>query len=279
MDEFSQQLSEVKKEACGGAREFSELSPEGKKQCQARLEETVNTLLKIQKDLANADPDDRTVCVIGLHAVFGVKASDFINSFSKFPGDSGRNTGARYLITGGLALTMEKNFTVDQSSLALSGETDEWFLTFERVDDACYALGLGDFMLCFGGTGRYVKFSKPLQRSATRVMFRQIGALVGRVRVIREKYILMGVRLDTGLPMVDDHKYWDKACSVKMLAGMKRKRETGQSLDRNDYGPLKSLKPVDMAKLQAQIKTLYDEECDCLISLREFQSNGAEFEF
>ena len=60
---------------------------------------------------------------------------------------------------------------------------------------------------------------------------------------------------------------------------MKRAREHGQSIDRHVYGALKGRKPVDMAKLQAKIKKLYDEECDCLITLREFQVNGVEFDF
>ena len=67
--------------------------------------------------------------------------------------------------------------------------------------------------------------------------------------------------------------------SLTSLAGMKRAREAGQSLDRNAHGPLKHRKPLDTAKFQAQVKKLHDEECDCLIALREFQVNGVEFDF
>jgi hypothetical protein len=83
----------------------------------------------------------------------------------------------------------------------------------------------------------------------------------------------------SGMPKPADGKYLDKSWFVTNIPGMKRARETGKSLDPGAYKYLKNRKSVDMAKLEAQIKELYDEECDCLISLRQFQVDGVEFDF
>jgi hypothetical protein len=159
------------------------------------------------------------------------------------------------------------------------GAVQEWYIVFGRKDDACYALGLSNFNLCFDGSGRNVKFIKPAQNSATRATFRKIGPLVERVRAIGEELKAMGAVWDGDGYKPEPNKYLDKSWFVTSLAGMKRAREARQSLDRNAYGALKHRKPLDTAKFQAQTKKLYDEECDCLITLREFQVNGVEFDF
>ena len=109
-------------------------------------------------------------------------------------------------------------------------------------------------------------------------MFRKIGKLVERVRVIQGELKSMGAVWE-GDGYKPGPKYVDKSWFVTSIAGMKRAREAGLSIDRHVYGALKGRKPVDMAKLEARIKTLYDEECDALIALREFQLSGVEFDF
>ena len=280
MDGFNEQLREVEGEMTGKAQDFPELSPEARKECQARLDETVDCLLKIQRNLKQGgwNVDARTVRVLGLYAGWGVKASDFGVSFSKAAGNLRKNERDQAFIPDGLALTMEHNYIMDGTGKVL-GAAEDWYITFGREEDACYALGLGNFMLYWAGTGREVKFAKPAQSSATRATFRKIGPLVERVRAIEMELKLIGAVWDGGEYKPDDKKYMDKSWFVTSIAGMKRARESGQSLDRHAYGPLKHRKPVDMAKLQTQIKKLYDEECDCLITLREFQVNGVEFDF
>ncbi len=50
-------------------------------------------------------------------------------------------------------------------------------------------------------------------------------------------------------------------------------------LDHNAFVPLRHYKMVDMQKLQSRMDALYNEECDILIRLREYQLDGIHFEF
>lgn len=279
MDGFNEQLREVEKQARSDAKDCREKSPEARKACQARVDETLAALMKIRKDLKQADVheggDARTVQVLGLRSDWGVKASDFQISFEK----AAQRERMRAFIPDVVSLTLEHNYVMDKGCKVLPGVMENWYITFGREEDACYALGLKDFMLCYRGDGRPVKFAKPTQSSATRATFRKIGRLVERVRAIREQLEAMGAVWDGDKYKPDDRKYMDKFWFAAEFAGMKRAREAGQSIDRNVYGALKERKPVDTDEFLAQCRNLYDEECDCLISLREFQVNGVEFDF
>jgi hypothetical protein len=49
------------------AREYPDMDPEARRECQDRLDQTVKTLLKIQKDLVKADkadPDAKVLLVV-----------------------------------------------------------------------------------------------------------------------------------------------------------------------------------------------------------------------
>lgn len=291
MDGFNEQLREVEGEMTGKAREYPGMSPEARRECQDRLDRTVRTLVKIQKDLRQADMGEAggslVVKVLGMNSCYGydVKASHFGYSFSKAAIEAKSLVRSRRgqeefiaFIPDGLALTKERNYTVN-AGLVIPGAVDEWFITFSREEDARYAIGLKELLLHYKNNRLSVKFVKPEQDAGTRATFRKIGPLVERVKAIENELQVIGVSRDPGMPKPDERKYLDKSWFVTSIAGMKRAREAGQSLDHHAYGPLKGLKPVDMAKLQAQIKKLYDEECDCLITLREFQVNGVEFDF
>jgi hypothetical protein len=280
MDGFNEQLREVEKDAKGTAQEFPDLTPEARQEVHERLDKTVKTLLKIQRDLkqvARGDGvDARTVQVVGLASGSQVTAHDFGRSFSSPP------RGKTAFIPDGLALNTENNYMMDGTCKVL-GSVQEWYIVFGHKEDARYALQLGEFHLQFVCDGvrqtRAVKFIKPAQTSTTRATFRKIGPLVERVRAIGEELKNMGAVQDGDGYKPDPNKFIDKSWFVTSLAGMKRAREAGQSIDRHAYGPLKGRKPVDTAKFQAQVKKLYDEECDCLITLREFQMNGMDFDF
>jgi len=281
MDGFTQVLEEVEKDAIGTTQEFPDLTPEARKEVRKRLDQTVESLLKMQRDLKQIDGggvDARTVQVVGLHSGWGVKGSDFEDSFAKIHGNLRRHERDQVVIPAKLNLNMEHNYKLDVTGRVV-GAVEEFYLTFRSEEDVCYALGLMDFTLYFSGTGRQVKFAKPAQSSATRAMFRKIGKLVERVRVIEGELKSMGAVWDGEGYKPDPNKYLDKSWYVTSLAGMKRAREAGQSIDRHAYGPLKQRKPLDVLKFQAQTKKLYDEECDCLMALREFQVNGVEFDF
>ena len=285
MDGFTQVLEEVEKDATGTVQEFPDLTPEARKKVRKRLDQTVESLLKMQRDLKHIDGggvDARTVQVLRLPSGRGVKASDFEDSFANLPLDLKIHEGDQVRTPAKFKLTMEHNYKLDMTGKVL-GAAEECYLTFRSEEDACYALGLEDFNLSFktpgGRAGTSVKFSKPAQSSAKRAMFRKIGKLVERVRVIQGELKSMGAVWEGGGYKPDPNKYLDRSWFMTSLAGMKRAREAGQSLDHHAYGGLKHRKPLDVATFQAQVKKLYDEECDCLITLREFQVNGVEFDF
>ena len=283
MDGFNEQLREVEKQARRDAKDCREMSPEARKACQARVDETLAALMKIRKDLKQADVheggDARTVQVLGLRSDWRVKASDFEISFEKAAGVGRQHDKLRAFIPDVVSLTLEPNYVMDKGCKVLPGVIENWYITFGREEDACYALGLEHFDLRTRDNVRPVKFAKPTQSSATRATFRKIGRLVERVRAIREQLAAMGAVWDGDKYKPDDRKYMDKFWFAAEFAGMKRAREAGQSIDRNVYGALKERKPVDTDEFLAQCRNLYDEECDCLISLREFQVNGVEFDF
>lgn len=284
MEEFKEQLRVVEGEMTGKAREYPGMSPEARRECQERLDKTVRTLVKIQKDLREvdmkeADAGGRVVQVLGMRAGCEAKASHFGYSFSVAAGKSKtRHFLEKAYVPDGLTLTKELNYTVN-AGWVLPGAVDEWFITFSREEDACYALGMKELTLHCENACFTVKFVKPEQDAGVRATFRKIGPLVERVKAIERELKLMAVVWEGDGYKPDSKVYLDKSWFVTSIAGMKRAREAGQSIDRHAYGPLKGRKPVDMAKMQAQIKKLYDEECDCLITLREFQVNGVEFDF
>lgn len=289
MDGFNEQLREVEDEMTGKAREYPGMSPEARRECQDRLDRTVRTLVKIQKDLRQADMGEAdgslVVKVLGMNSCYDVKASHFGYSFAQAAVEAkttrrGRREQGEFIafIPDGLVLTKERNYTV-KDGLVIPGAMDEWYITFSREEDARYAIGLKELSMHYENSRSPVFFVKPEQDAGTRATFRKIGPLVERLKAIENELQVIGVSRDPGMPKPDERKYLDKSWFATSIAGMKRAREAGQSLDHHAYYPLKHRKPVDMAKLQAQIKKLYDEECDCLITLREFQVNGVEFDF
>jgi hypothetical protein len=71
----------------------------------------------------------------------------------------------------------------------------------------------------------------------------------------------------------------DRSFFADLVSKSKRARATGTMLDHNAFVPLRHYKMVDMQKLQSRMDALYNEECDILIRLREFQLDGIHFEF
>jgi len=251
------------------------MDPEARRECQDRLDMTVKTLLKIQKDLVDADkadPDAKVVLVVG--ACLGVEATadNFKQSFvsARIPG----------LDPAGIELAVEKNYMLDGSGKVLSGVVNEWYIRFGSEKEARNVLGLQRFVLSGGGNvGRIVTFAKPVRSSAIRATFRNIGTLVERIRGIEKELLDMGAVYGSGGYKPDPNKYIDKVWFTQSMTHVKRTRDAGQSLDHQAYAPLKYRKFVDTAVFMARAKKLYDEECDCLITLREFQINGVEFDF
>jgi len=286
---FNQQLGAVESEMTGTAREYPDMDPEARRECQDRLDQTVKTLLKIKKDLAeaadNADPDARVVRVLRMETRWEATTRDFVRSFDLC--DHSRQ--ASFIKPDAIQLFTEKNYRLDQSGKMLPGAVDEWYLKFGSEKEARRALSLQDFYLQTfdlrtneprARRGNLVQFAKPVQSSAVRATFRKIGALVERIREIEKELLNMGAVYEYGVYKPDPNKYLDKAWLTENIKNTKRTREAGKSLDHHAYAPLKHRKLVDTAVFMARAKKLYDEECDCLITLREFQINGGvEFDF
>ena len=276
MEEFQQQLGAVKSEMTQKMQAYPDMDPEERRECQERLDHTVKTLLKIQKNLVDADksemnPDSRIVRVLGLHTSYNVDASHFVRSF-----EQARFSGFN---PSGLKLFKETNYPLDGSGKVLPAPVDEWYISFRLTKEAEFALTIRDFQLNFSGTGRTVKFAKPATPSPVRATFREIGALVERIKEIENERKEMGAVYEYGEYKPDPNQYLDKAWFMEHVARTKRVREAGQSLDHHAYGPLKHRKPIDTAAWNTRAKRLYDEECDVLIALRQFQFEGVEFDF
>jgi hypothetical protein len=279
--QFKKQLQEVEENASESLSEYPDMSPEGRRECREHLDKTVETLLKIQKELldadkAGSDPDARVVQVLGLNGRV-VLSSDFRYSFEAASGKL-RWSPSRF------NLDTEYNYEMDKDLKLKPGEKQR-FLVFSNVKDARHALGLKEFTLIIkdgtGSTGIPVQFVKPAQNSATRETLRKIGGLVDRIKEIDDELKSIGAvrEYGDGVPTVSSTTHLDKKWFAMNMPEWERKRAAGLSLDRNAYVPLKWRKPVDSAKLQAKMKALYDEECDALMQLRKFQLDGIEFDF
>lgn len=285
--EFEQQLRDVKDHASEVSREYTDLSPEGRRACREHLDQTAKTLQKIQRELeeadkADLDPDARVVQVLGVGGRV-VWSSDFRRSFESLPAkhiiDHSNESFLKW-IPAPFELETEYNYALDKN-LKLKPAEEQHFITFNNVKDARHALGLKDCVLTLKEIKMIpVTFVKPAQNSATRETFRKIGGLVDRVKEIEKELKTLGAVRDHGYgrPMPSP-TYLDKAYFVEMLPQWKRARSAGQALDHNACGVLKCRRPVDTKSLQARLDALYNEECDALIQLREYQTIGIEFDF
>lgn len=281
--DFRQQLLDVEEHAIETSREYYELSPEGRRECREHLDKTAKTLLKIQKELMDAekadlDPDSRVVQVLGISENRGVRSSDFRRSFEASHVNMRNHEKDLMWIPGHFKVTNEYNYELDKD-FKFKPAVEQIFLTFDHVKDAYHALSLKNFHMTIKGiVGVPVKFVNPAQNSGTRETFRKIGCLVYRVKEIEEELKSLGAVSEYGRPKPPP-TFFDKAYFGEMLPQWKRVRAAGQALDHHAFMPLKCRKPVDMKSLQARLDALYNEECDALIQLREFQLNGIEFEF
>jgi hypothetical protein len=246
----------------------------------------MKTLSNIKKDLVDkkeTDPESSVLQVIGLNGHGRVATADDFTASFKHMAERTRDPERRY-IPSVVSLVMEKNYELDKDWKLMPAT--EWFIKFKSGNNARYAYGMKDFHLSVktssGSTGFSVKCVKPTQDLATRETYREIGMLVDRIKEIeKEVQSIGGVRENGCGPYKLSDKYIDKSYFLQddFVPKYKRTRAAGHMLEYHPYVLLKCKRPVDSAKLIAQMKELYNEECDALIKLREFQINGVEFEF
>ena len=101
-----------------------------------------------------------------------------------------------------------------------------------------------------------------------------IAKLLRRIDEIENELSTLGAVYKDGRYQLDDQKFLDKSWFEASIAQMKNVRAAGLSLGHHMFVPLRHRKPVDLEMLHARIKTLYDEECDCLIALCEYELAG-----
>jgi hypothetical protein len=287
-DEFKKTLAELR---CKYEREAddSELSPEYKRQCLESLKGTIKALIKIEKDLTSAEGIGRKssdvvqVMNIGIHCSNYncpvPSKGDFRRSFDMLFDVQRRMHSPKAFNVEIVSLDIERNYKLDKDMRVDVKPTLEFFIKFESEEQACMVLGMKSMTLMFGQLRVTVEFVQPTQSYATRKTFRTIGDSIVRLNAIEDEYKKIGaVRQMGGKPTLSD-KYLDKSWFIRELERAKALRASGQSLDHNMHGPLRGRRPVDSTAKQAQITALYDEECDILIKLREFQLNGVDFDF
>lgn len=119
----------------------------------------------------------------------------------------------------------------------------------------------------------------PALNGATRATYRMIGGLVLRLREIEAELKKMGAVREYNSRPTPGKNCLDRSYFAKGVPEWKRARAAGIMLDHHAFAPLKHCKMVDTQKLQSRMDALYNEECDVLIRLREYQLDGIEFEF
>jgi hypothetical protein len=281
--EFTRNLHDIQAQIEDEARAYNEMPQEGKRKCLDTLEETMR---KIKKDLTVAEhymPDTNEVQIILKSGKS--KIADFTKEeiMAEFHAENHRNRGTSCIIPipSILTVTLEDNFQPDANGYFRPIRM--CFVRFSCEEEVRMVLGFEVMHISHGITnsvsvGHHIQFIQPLQIPEVRKMFRNIGNLLTRLDTINQELKNIGAIRGQGIPKLGP-EFCDRQTYREYLERLKAQRTTGASLDHHSYAPLASMRPVDTTSLNASIKALYDEECDILIQLREFQLSGVEFEF
>jgi hypothetical protein len=265
---FRDQLQAVKDDVDETSRNFPDLSPEGKRECREHVEKTLETLSKIKKSLEDADPDVKTLQLTGYQ--YGpMSVEDYSRQIMGYLKGYLTHNQDEIVIE---RISIEENFVVDASFKM--HQIKECFIRFNTAYSAEYVLGLH-----IPFSSDRTKLSKAKQTAATRATYRKIGGLVTRIKEIEEELKKLGAVRECNSRPKPPQNFLDRSYFAEQVPKWKRAREAGTMLDHNAYVPLKHYKMVDMQRLQSRMDALYNEECDALIRLRQFQMDGFEFDF
>jgi hypothetical protein len=272
-DEFVRDLKQIQDEAVG----YLDMHPDGKRKCLDHLGHTIKTLKKIENDLLKASDDELSSTKI--LQVLWTGARDV--TFTKEVFDSAFGRAWREGNPQIDSVEMQDNYELDtQKQLT---PIRMCFIRFSTEEDAYSALGYGRVQVNVRASNKElhcvkVKFISPVTPQPMHATLRRVGGLIKRLNDIDLELKQIGATRDGVVPTLSP-KFVDKAYFVSTLERSKKARAAGFSLDHHSYAPLISMKPVDTALLNAQIKKLYGEECDIIIELREHQLNGLDFDF
>ena len=283
--EFTRDLGDIKSRTMVEANTFGDLPLEGKRKCMENLEDTIKTLQKIKHNLEEAEdssPDKHLVQVLwkGRHPSFTFTKQDFEKAF--------HGINARIFppskplpVPNIKSVVMQDGFRLDDDKYLQSIRL--CFIQFSNDEDYSMVLGLEkmdvDVQIPSSIHGINVQFIQPTQSQAMHKTLRIIGNSLFRLGEIDKELKKIGaVRAQGGMPELG-REFVDKAWYLTKLQECKRLRAAGVSLDLHFHAPLAGIRPVDSQALKLSIKQLYNEECDILIQLREFQLNGIDFNF
>lgn len=275
--EFAEDLKRIETRIRDDTQTFEDMPADGKRKCIDDLESTIQSLQKIKRDLKEAEdssPDKNLVQVLWNYPGECTFAKlDFEQAF--LIASSRRSAIPVPRIT---SVVMHDNFSLDGDKKLQP--TRMCFIKFLTEDDACLALELKEMRVRSkpSSCSLNVQFIQPAQSLATHKTFRIIGKSLARLEEINKELKKIGSIRQGGMPALGPG-FQDKAWYLTKLQECKRLRAAGVSLGLHDHAPLAAMKPVDSAALKQEIKRLYDEECDILILLREYQLNGLDFDF
>lgn len=251
---------------------------DGKRKCIDSLEQTIETLCKIKKDLSSADkqmPDTNVVQLLWSgddNKTF--TKEEIVKGLELMYSHQGSSALPVPLI---IAVSMQDNYILDANRFLKPIRM--CFIKFSTDEDVCIALGLKEMRYTEGSQGFTAHFILPTQTSSTRDYYRSIGKLVTRLGEIDNELTKIGAVREYGTNPKLGSGFVDKSIVLDALVKMKAVLAIGYSLDHHMYALLASMRPVDTSAVNARLKTLYDEECNILIQLREFQLSGGDFEF
>ena len=282
--EFNRDLREIQTQVEDEAKAYNEMPQEGKRKCLDTLDETIQTLQRIKRDLKEAHtklPNANEVQVefnAEPYKTATFTKEEFVKSFELI---NARRRGPVIPIPNIVNVRMEDNFQLDANKHLQPVRM--CFVKFTTADEKDMVLGLRELQTTFQYNGEKrssnIKLIEPTQTPEVHETLRCIGKLVTRLESINKELKHIGTTREYGTVPVLNREFCDQQTYREYLAKSKAQRSTGASLDHHSYAPLASMKPADTASLNARIKALYDEECDIVIQLREYQLNGIEFEF
>jgi hypothetical protein len=281
--DFSRDLATLQTRSEDEALVYKDMPPEGKRKCMDDLENALHVLQKIKKNLKEADEhssDKNLVQVLwkrGLSITF--TKEDFEQAFHEI----NAQTNARIIppskplpVPNIKSVVMQDGFRLDDDKYLQSVRL--CFIQFSNDEDYSMVLGLEKLQVG-RGFGHDVKFIQPTHSQAMHKTLCIIGNSLFRLGEIDKELKKIGaVKNQGGMPELG-REFVDNVWYLTKIQECKRLRAAGVSLDLHSHALLAGRKPVDVEALKQLIKPLYDEECDILIQLREYQLGGLDFNF
>lgn len=158
---------------------------------------------------------------------------------------------------------------------------------FIKATDQNMAHALADFgaielvLPCNGKSSKIVNFAMPEYNLNSRAAYREVFELKKRLPLIEKEYTSIGADRNgfkkPTLPSCFQDKEW--FMRDECFPAINRKRKMGETLTRDEFYVLKSVKIVDTKALLARIDALYNEESDVWLLLRKYHLAGLFFKF